>query len=300
MKHEHDDAKLRTEGGGSGRSADGASSALPQSLADQSRAFTDAAQAIDCGAGGGASEGAPFGGEIGNVAEWAARHSRLIEDETLDVLEVVSCSTSEHKVFFRGLDRRAVKCTWPGVYGQIPVPNQGKLDRRNARPSEYLQRMSLQIEVFGSDLLLEGVNISDKPSMVLFQPAGQPSFVISQPWYDKRGVASNERIQSFLTEEGFKEVPGSYFGWFRAEDGVVIVDAKPDNFIQTEAGLVPIDLQMAVFSEQEVMDAGLHSMNEAGHLPRIICLNSLPALHPSSVSIRPDTVHGAVAKRTLE
>ena len=269
-QHEHDDARLRTEGSGVGRNADDRSSALPASLADQSRAFTDAAEAIDCGAGSGSGEGAPFGGEIGNVADWAARHSRLIGDSTLDVLEVISCSTSEHKVFFRERDRRVVKSTWPGVYGQIPVPNQGKLDRRNARPSEYLQRMSLQIEVFGSDLLLEGVNISDKPSMVLFQPAGQPSFVISQPWYDKRGVASNERIQSFLTEEGFKEVPGSYFGWFRPEDGVVIVDAKPDNFIQTEAGLVPIDLQMAVFSEQEVMEAGLHHLKEAGNLNKII------------------------------
>ena len=29
-------------------------------------------------------------------------------------------------------------------------------------------------------------------------------------------------------------------------DGVLIVDAKPDNFIRTESDIVPIDLQMAI------------------------------------------------------
>lgn len=50
----------------------------------------------------------------------------------------------------------------------------------------------------------------------------------------------------------------------------MIVDAKPDNFIMTEAGLVPIDLQMAVFNEQEVIDAGLHLFKQADQLTQII------------------------------
>jgi hypothetical protein len=37
-------------------------------------------------------------------------------------------------------------------------------------------------------------------------------------------------------------VPASYFGWSRQMDGIVIVDAKSDNFIQTSGGLIAIDL----------------------------------------------------------
>ena len=95
---------------------------------------------------------------------------------------------------YRFQDDRAVKRIWPGVYGQIPVPADGGLDRRNVTSSEYLRRMTLHIEVFSSDLRLEGVTISDKPSMIIGQPSGQPSIVISQRWYQKDGVATIEAI----------------------------------------------------------------------------------------------------------
>ncbi len=117
--------------------------------------------------------------------------------------------------------------------------------------------MALQIEVFESDLKLEGVSISEKPSMVIGEPSGQPSFVISQPWYERTDRATSEEIDALLKEEGFSPVRGSYFGWFRAADGVVIVDAKPDNFIRTTEGILPIDLQMAQFTPQQLAEAGL-------------------------------------------
>ncbi|MEO5913757.1 MAG: hypothetical protein ABIS50_05960 [Luteolibacter sp.] len=119
--------------------------------------------------------------------------------------------------------------------------------------------MALHIEVFASDLRLEGVTISDKPSMIIGQPSGQPSIVISQRWYKKDGVATNEAIHHLLAEEGFRPVPSSYFGWYRPEDGVVIVDAKPDNFIRTTEGLLAIDLQMAQFTTDQLAAAGLRS-----------------------------------------
>jgi hypothetical protein len=59
--------------------------------------------------------------------------------------------------------------------------------------------------------------------------------------------------------EGFRSVPASYFGWYRFGDGVVIVDAKPDNFINTAAGVVPIDLQMAQFTQDQLTASGLAS-----------------------------------------
>ena len=177
----------------------------------------------------------------------------------MDVLDRVSNSTSEHEVFYRIEDSRAVKRTWPGVYGQIPTLSNGKLDRRNATPSEYLNRMALHVAVFGSDIRLEGVTISEKPSMIIGQPSGQPSIVISQRWYERAGVATNESIHDFMVDEGFRSVPASYFGWYRFGDGVVIVDAKPDNFINTAAGVIPIDLQVAQFPQEQLVACGLAS-----------------------------------------
>ena len=70
--------------------------------------------------------------------------------------------------------------------------------------------------------------------------------MIAQPWYQKEGRATNEDIRAFLEAVGFRPAPRSYYGWYRPADGVVIVDAKPDNFLATPEDLVPLDLQMAV------------------------------------------------------
>jgi len=42
---------------------------------------------------------------------------------------------------------------------------------------------------------------------------------------------------------------GPYFGWVRRADGVAVVDARPDNFILSPLGVIPIDLQMARLAE---------------------------------------------------
>ena len=141
------------------------------------------------------------------------------------------------------------------------MPNNGRLDRANAIPSEYLLRQALQVAVFGSDIRLEGVSISDKPSMVLFEPPGQPSFVISQEWFEGGKAPTMDEIADRLGADGFFSAPHSYFGWYRPLDGVVIVDAKPDNFVKTSAGVVPIDLQMAVFTPEKLKEAGLADPN---------------------------------------
>jgi hypothetical protein len=234
-------------------------STLPATPSAQQSAFEQAAQAIVCGSGSGSGAATSFGSEVRNVEKWALQHGTLIPDSFFRNLVPISNHTSEHEVFYRAMDSRAIKRTWPGVYGQIPVSLDGKLDRRNAAPSEYLTRMALHIAVFGSDLRLEGVTISDKPSMIIGQPAGQPSLVISQLWYEKEGIATNEAIHEFMVAQGFRPVPASYFGWFRPNDGIVIVDAKPDNFIRTSEGLIAIDLQMAQFNPAELSACGLTS-----------------------------------------
>jgi len=195
--------------------------------------------------------------ETESLGGWIRSDARLIDTKSIDSLQLVSNCTSEHEVFYRPEDNRALKRTWPGVFGQIPIPLRGRLERANASPSEYLIRQALHVSVFGSDIRFEGVCISDKPSMVLFEPSGQPSFVISQEWFESGEAPQMIEIAASLKKDGFLPVPQSYFGWYRAADGVVIVDAKPDNFVKTPLGVVPIDLQMAVFSEDQAREAGL-------------------------------------------
>ncbi|MFN0080351.1 MAG: hypothetical protein ACKVY0_28115 [Prosthecobacter sp.] len=170
---------------------------------------------------------------------------------------LISNATSEHEVRYRKEQNRASKRTWAGFYGQVPCPQNGTLGRRNATPAEYLFRMALQIMVFHSDLRLESVSVSDRPSMIIGQPAGEPSFVISQEWLERQQEITPGLIAQRMADDGFAQVPKSYYGWYRAADGVVVVDAKADNFIATAAGIIALDLQMAVFNRDQAMAAGL-------------------------------------------
>jgi hypothetical protein len=233
------------------------SSSFPENAGTEAKAFFDAAGEIDRRTSPEASGDPSPGSQSGAVEAWARAAGTLIPEAEIDALPLVSNSTSEHEVFFRPSEGRAVKRTRAGVYGQIPTPLNGKLDRKNAKPSEYLRRMALQILFIDSDLKLEGVIISEKPSIILFEPPGQPSFVISQRWFERTDRVTTEEIRELMEDSGFQLVPRSYFGWFRREDRMVVVDAKPDNFIKTAAGLVPIDLQMAQFTPDEMRAAGL-------------------------------------------
>jgi hypothetical protein len=103
--------------------------------------------------------------------------------------------------------------------------------------------------VFADDFAIEGINVSDRPSLILFEQPGNPSIVISQQWVTaarpERPTPSGDEISEYLRSIGFEPAPGSYYGWIRREDGVLIVDAKPDNFMKTQNGVTPIDLQMS-------------------------------------------------------
>lgn len=231
---------------------------IPENIANQCRSFVAAAKAIHSIAGEGAGDSTLNGSEGRAVQLWAQQSGFVFPFHEFETLELISNSTSEHEVRFRESDNRVLKQTWPGVYGQIPAVIDGKLDRRNATPVEYLYRMALQCAVFASDLRLEGACVTGK-SMVLFVKEEQPSFFISQPWFMKAGVVKKHEIDAFMAGEGFIEIKGTYFGWYRPQDRVAVVDAKPDNFIVTEGGIVALDLQISLISEQEELAASLPS-----------------------------------------
>jgi hypothetical protein len=236
---------------------DEAPSTLEQGLASQARAFDAAAQDLHRRTGSGTGSATPRGGETAHLAEWARERGVLTDGREFEDCTLVSNSTSEHEVRYHKVQNRAWKRTWAGFYGQVPCPENGRLGRRNATPAEYLKRMALQIRLFASDIRLEGVCVSDKPSMIIGQPVGEPAFIISQDWLERSRDSSPVEIAAFLRDEGFEPVPFSYFGWYRSQDGMVIVDAKADNFITTEADIIALDLQMAQFTREEALAASL-------------------------------------------
>ncbi len=150
-------------------------SPITSSSADLRQAFEDAAKAIVGGSSPCAGDSASIRGEIGNLESWARDKALIISEQLFENLNLVSNSTSEHEVFFREVDSRAVKRTLAGFFGQVPFPENGKLGRRNATPSEYLQRMALQLAVFGGDIRLEGVYSCDKPSLIVCKRGEKPS-----------------------------------------------------------------------------------------------------------------------------
>lgn len=197
-------------------------------------------------------QGALSGQGIGGMAEssileqWAEENRCVIPDDIWDGYRLITNHTSEHEVRYRVEDHRAVKRTWPGTFGFIPRRLDGRWVSQPATPREYLFRQALQNDIFGDSIRLEGTMVGRGPSLLIGQPPGGLSLVISQPWLDAADSLqphpSDEEIARYLEERGFEPLFGTLFGWSNTDYGYVVLDAKADNFIVTAEGLFPIDL----------------------------------------------------------
>jgi hypothetical protein len=104
--------------------------------------------------------------------------------------------------------------------------------------------------VFDSIIRFEGVLFAN--SILIGKTEDlYPCLVVSQPWHHPASVEnphpSIPEIKEFMEAMGFTEKPGSYFGWFKKDEKITVVDARRDNFIKTGDGVIPIDL---VISEE--------------------------------------------------
>ena len=149
---------------------------------------------------------------------WASEAGHLLGDGVFSGMEVVSNGTSEVEVFYNAANNRAWKRTWPGTFGFAPHYSAPKWIARAAGPAELLSRLDLQNEIFSDDIRVEGTFESSGPSMVIGEQSGGVSL-------------------------GFEEMAAAFYGW-KHEDGTIVLDAKPDNFIKSESGIIPIDLQI--------------------------------------------------------
>lgn len=212
----------------------------------------DAASALEAGARPSGSLGAME--EEAILKLWAEETKCLIHEDEWAKLRLISNTTSEHEVRFRIGDHRAVKKTWPGTFGFVPKLDQENWTAKQALPSEYLYRQALQNEIFGDSIRLEGAMASSgTESFVLIgQPAGGLSLVISQPWLDAIDPAEPHpdeiQIARHLADRGFESLFGTFFGWRNEDYRYVILDAKSDNFISTPQGIMPIDLLITEYA----------------------------------------------------
>jgi len=139
---------------------------------------------------------------------------------------------TEHEVFFHEGKDRVYKRTYPATFGSAPTP-RGL--RRTATPFFYLVRLELLNRLFDSDIRLEGITDTDEISIVTSQPWAHPA--------DPKGpLPSMAELQRFMIDIGFEPVADSPFEWVSESAGVRVSDARPDNFIKSAKGIVPIDL----------------------------------------------------------
>ncbi|MEI9892742.1 MAG: hypothetical protein WDN28_02200 [Chthoniobacter sp.] len=119
----------------------------------------------------------------------------------------------------------------------VVAPFGGYLRFRVALPSEYLTRIDVTRELWGDDVRFEG--LSPSAGIVTSQPA------IHGDIPDAAG------IETFFIGEGFVRVPAdkiandhiAHTTWFHPAAGVLVSDAKPDNFVRDDEGnIVPIDV----------------------------------------------------------
>ena len=109
------------------------------------------------------------------------------------------------------------------------------------RRQNILVRTILYKRVFDGEVVLEGVHLSDRPSLVIeAQPPGQPQDLLDviAVGPDAMSYAADLRksrsfgsaVATADAEPRFGPLagsPGSYFGWARPEDGILIADARP-------------------------------------------------------------------------
>jgi hypothetical protein len=144
---------------------------------------------------------------------------------------------SEHRVFLDAERALVYKATRPGQFGESYYLDEGKVFQKNCMPIEYLARLRLWRFVFGS-----------APASLGMTSIGQ--FVTSHEFITGELPTQNE-VDTFLKEVGFTPIRQQYWLWkkvyrpthlFRLE--VEIGDARDENFVKTQSGIVPIDIRL--------------------------------------------------------
>jgi hypothetical protein len=140
---------------------------------------------------------------------------------------------SEHLVFLDAANATVFKATRPTLFGESYYLNaSGKMNQKNCSPLEYLIRLRLWKKLFQS--APRDLGITDQ---------GQ---IISSHKFITGKKPTQVAVDSFLREAGLSAVRQEYWLWKRTypEFEIWLGDARDENFVETEAGIVPIDIRL--------------------------------------------------------
>ncbi|GAA5495756.1 hypothetical protein Rhal01_01935 [Rubritalea halochordaticola] len=190
-------------------------------------------------------EGEDFSSEL-QIQEFIKWIGNCGEPEIIgywESLTEISNNTAEHLVRYDVNAHRAIKKTLAGNYGFILNGND---EHEGSSLLEYLDRLALQNELFGDDIRVIG-GFPLESSLALFSKPTAP-VLTSQPFRDgasdQREIPTEDEIECYMSSKGFVPLKDKFYGWWNEEKRILVVDAKPDNFVFTREGIVPIDLQI--------------------------------------------------------
>jgi hypothetical protein len=157
------------------------------------------------------------------LIEWAKENGKLGHRR----LQAELSRGGEHRVYYQRSKRRYLKETLPNRHKGFGIA-LGSVTH-GAVPSEYLERLLLQNEIFNDDIRLERVvHTDDKPVIIISQPAikGLPP--------------SQDALDAMMREKGY-EIIGEE-AYYDGRDGLLIFDLAPRNAVQVRSGVIyPID-----------------------------------------------------------
>ena len=173
------------------------------------------------------------GFERGQLALWCSSCAHVggfREDTLLRIAE-----GSEHTVYkCFGEDEGSVdvvKITHFGLYGDYYEVEGGRISQFACTPSQYLTRMGL-LDNFGLPTT----------------PAGITEFgqIVSRQKFIVGDLPSQAEVNAFMIEAGMIPVKVECFLWKTHADDIEIWvgDVRDENFVKTDAGIVPIDIRM--------------------------------------------------------
>ena len=141
---------------------------------------------------------------------------------------------SEHAVFFNETEALVYKLTLPDVFGDWYYLRDGKMTQEKSTPIDYLFRMRLWDKLFRPGPEVLGVTAK-----------GQ---IVSNQKFISGTYPSQESVDTFLHSAGLVPVKQEFWLWKKEypakEFAVWIGDARADNFVQTDQGVIPIDLRL--------------------------------------------------------
>lgn len=169
--------------------------------------------------------------ESARLLEWIERcdHTTWVDMRLPEIAR-----GSEHLVLLDEETSEVVKITLPGTYGDYYEIIDGRINQFDSTPAEYLLRMRWWEKLF-----------STAPDPFGMTESGQ---ILSRQKFIHGDLPQQEQVDQFLVEAGAVAVRQPCWLWKKTdvdpESEIWIGDARSDNFVLADEGIIPIDIRI--------------------------------------------------------